>query len=1468
MKNKILKIIFIITVSILNLNASLSDGLVAHYEFEGNAKDSSGNGNDGTEYGGVSYVDGVIGKAVSFDGVDDWIDFNSKLVNTVEFTISGYIKYETIGSYSVLFSNNDMGWYGNGVYIQIYSNGYIRFEYDSGLVNDEPNFIDINNEKLHIQEKQWSHIVAVRDINGILKIYINGILVSSQQSTISNVSNINAYTGRFTTLWSEKHNYSNYSLDDLRIYNRALSEDEIKELYGVGTTPKELDSLRYSLNIEVNDFINTTNELNITLYDKEEDSYTKIYNYNSNFIYGDEYFKIEDGNISVIANELKSYEAEVKISYANLSKTIKVMGYNRGGKSLFTSLNDGLVAHYEFEGNAKDSSGNGNDGVEYGGVGYIDGVIGKAGSFDGIDDYIRIPNSEDITFLNDEDFTINVWVKPDEIQLDTKYSDNSVVEKWSGGEGYPYVIRYYNTNNHIGGAQYNYQTKFNPSIGSSLSNFASFSNVILRKKLNRLSMFIDGELISERDSKIGIIKSNSDLYISVRGHVTNVFKGEVDDLRIYNRALSENEIKSLHFLGTLGKNSSDDLTVQPQSYKDNPAQLTQSTLVLDSLDKANQTDEQTRWFKFDVNQSGVYKLIYELQQVEDNYLELGEGKVTYKLYYKDKNSSLNLIGHREFDPEDTFMLDLALNSDYEYFLEFKTNENLWGVKYSLLLLEHIDFSKSGGDNLYYQRITLDDSGEAKMRFIAPKNTTYSILMNSEHSFNANVKGTNIDYMLVDNSNDINITAPFRAGVYDVSFIGEPNSDIILKANYSDTIIEIENNDVIYSAMPYELNTSIAFDTNDSDIETLSFIATDTSPIVDINLSGSETILANIIHSSNTILSSKYKTISDNYSFDFEDEFTQKPLIKDNLYYLQLQRFPKQDGTNANYKVNIKNISQIITKDEEAYMALYEEYKVKSLKLDDNLEVIVKNEYDVTGNLIILTGDSDNTNDPLYTGSQKLSKTIYKTFSYRGFSDDEIFWINNNTNIDIDNDMRVDNVIDDTNLSVDSFLNSIENWASKDDRETPLFIYMVDHGSNGSFKIKDGEILYVNDLKNSVDKFIENTNRDVVIIIEACKSGSFEPTLMKSIYKDKIILLTSSKTGELSYIDKFGNVAFSKILSDELLSGYSIGEAFDRTKLKLSNKKGVYSKQNPIISSNDILKDITIGGQYAAASMALTSIKNIKLNGTDISSATITNKLNINSDISSGSGVKKVWATVIPPYYIPPSIDDEYVTPDLSDYTIELTYNKDDEGYEADYNISTLYNGYYDISIYVEDNDGFVISSDTTLEVKDGKELIVIDDNSNKITLNKGWNLTTLPTTGIDNHKLIWGYNNGIWEVVSNENSIQNILNKSSLNKLTTIDKNKGYWILNDNNVILDFNNQITTDLQTRINNLSNGWHILSNYVDINTNSLLNYKTIWSYQDGQWGAYSSDNIILEQIKNSKSINKIDYIDKYKGIWVNK
>lgn len=72
------------------------------------------------------------------------------------------------------------------------------------------------------------------------------------------------------------------------------------------------------------------------------------------------------------------------------------------GCPLFGALADGLVAHYKFDGNANDSSGNGNNGVVHGATLTTDrfGNANSAYKFDGEDDWIQVPNStslQDVT---------------------------------------------------------------------------------------------------------------------------------------------------------------------------------------------------------------------------------------------------------------------------------------------------------------------------------------------------------------------------------------------------------------------------------------------------------------------------------------------------------------------------------------------------------------------------------------------------------------------------------------------------------------------------------------------------------------------------------------------------------------------------------------------------------------------------------------------------------------------------------------------------------------------------------------------------------------------------------------------------------------------------------------------------------------------------------------------------------------
>ncbi len=217
---------------------NLTNGLVAHYEFEDNANDSSGNGNNGTEYGGVSYVDGVIGKAGSFDGVDDWIDTNLTIlpIGNEPRTISTWISLNSgtstnIDQYVVGYGtdgyNENFGLqYGLGD-TYVFGIWNMGCTYDVTIEGkDCTETIGYSN---YVNQNKFYHLIALHN-GDTERIYINGVLQGSK-TQILNTGTSSLTIGAKNTLY-----FLDGIIDDLRIYNRALSDSEIQELYKLGTT--------------------------------------------------------------------------------------------------------------------------------------------------------------------------------------------------------------------------------------------------------------------------------------------------------------------------------------------------------------------------------------------------------------------------------------------------------------------------------------------------------------------------------------------------------------------------------------------------------------------------------------------------------------------------------------------------------------------------------------------------------------------------------------------------------------------------------------------------------------------------------------------------------------------------------------------------------------------------------------------------------------------------------------------------------------------------------------------------------------------------------------------------------------------------------------------------------------------------------------------------------------------------------
>jgi len=215
--------------------SKLNKGLVGHWTMSQDSlksptiiADKTPYGNDGTIYGATFATDrhGQPNKAMSFDGVDDYVELSELLtIFDKSFTVSMWIKADSgiTGRWGILLGDYSLG--GIDVNFELDTYGHTRIWWAGspdlfGTINLSPG--------------QWYMITFVRDKDAsTVKSYVNSTLdinysgaISDKTATVKHRIGRDARTGDTA--------FGPGFIDDVRIYNRALTEDEIKFLYQRG----------------------------------------------------------------------------------------------------------------------------------------------------------------------------------------------------------------------------------------------------------------------------------------------------------------------------------------------------------------------------------------------------------------------------------------------------------------------------------------------------------------------------------------------------------------------------------------------------------------------------------------------------------------------------------------------------------------------------------------------------------------------------------------------------------------------------------------------------------------------------------------------------------------------------------------------------------------------------------------------------------------------------------------------------------------------------------------------------------------------------------------------------------------------------------------------------------------------------------------------------------------------------------
>ena len=466
----------------------LNSGLVGFWSFDGNsmagtrAHDMSGNSNHGTLTNGPVRAAGKIGQALSFDGVDDYVNAGSgsSVDNLGPLTYSAWIYPKSFGSSgigNIVTKSNaaslSKAFNLNRIDISNSIEFYVAF---NGVVSAHLSAIAPANS---ISLNTWQHVVAVWDgtkFRSGVAFYVNGVKLSANAAGTDSDGTTPVDDSIRDFVIGQNLNTSNPFdgfLDDVRIYNRVLTNDEIKRLYRIGATLK----------------VNTT----------------------------------LDGPKSGLVGWWTMDEK------------------NMAGTSAY------------------DTSGQGNTGTLTAGPVRAAGKLGQALSFDGVDDYVDIgdPANGSLDF-GTGDMSISFWEKTAVGYVTKQGSSNHLVSKMNDNDllaSYAIAIDstqkpYFTIKN--GTAEAIAQT-------TSVINDNRWHHIVAIRSGTAINIYLD--TVNEGSSTLSGSTSNTEPFRIATDNndppTARVFGGLIDDVRVYNRALTPAEIKRLYNIGgTLHVNTS------------------------------------------------------------------------------------------------------------------------------------------------------------------------------------------------------------------------------------------------------------------------------------------------------------------------------------------------------------------------------------------------------------------------------------------------------------------------------------------------------------------------------------------------------------------------------------------------------------------------------------------------------------------------------------------------------------------------------------------------------------------------------------------------------------------------------------------------------------------------------------------------------------------------------------------------
>jgi hypothetical protein len=529
--------------------------LVAWWRCEGNALDSSGT-NNGTLQGGVTFAAGEVGQTFSFNGIDGsvLVPDAPALRVTNALTIEAWICPKSVGAAQGIL----LKWFGNGnqlsysTAIETTGQAYLLLSQNGlGAVANVDYKVVYSTNTVHLN--QWTHFAGVYD-GAWLKVYLNGVMENQALWT-------NGIFPGTAPLYIGEATYQspfNGLIDEPSVYNRALTDAEIQQIYNAGSAGKcpaiapALTSQPASQTV----LAGATATFTVTATGTPPLSYQ--WGFNGTNIAGATGTSLTLSNVQPA--QAGTYSVQVTNAYGSTNSANAILTVTSPPPACIQAP-AGLVSWWQADGTTDDTIG-GNNGILVNGVGFANGEVGQAFSFDGVSDYVKIPKAANLDAPSQ--LTIDFWMKADTNNPIGSRVEGLVTSDFYGFEigtaaSTPGVLFFISTDS--GGHFVNTADVNGTGAVFPAGEWHHIAGVYDGAKVQ---LYLDGRVQGKPAPVTGQISpmlANSFVAIgSSDGRTvcgtcigTRYFKGLIDEVDIFNRALSASEVAAIYNAGVYGK---------------------------------------------------------------------------------------------------------------------------------------------------------------------------------------------------------------------------------------------------------------------------------------------------------------------------------------------------------------------------------------------------------------------------------------------------------------------------------------------------------------------------------------------------------------------------------------------------------------------------------------------------------------------------------------------------------------------------------------------------------------------------------------------------------------------------------------------------------------------------------------------------------------------------------------------------